>query len=345
MGDDHQPLAHHRTRLAIGPCGRGQQRRPRFGDGTTRTGLSGLDNDTLRADRAPLGIFAVTGTGAASGSFRVDGFESQRATGPIGSGTALPDELFSDNLETGDLRYWTSTSGVSVTTGAALVGTQGLTITTLSNTTARFVADATPDNETSYRARFYFDPNTLTMANNSAHLIFVGYITTTTTDVLRLELQRVAAGYQLRTQIRDNGSTWQSSSWVTISEDPHALELAWTAGASGKIDWWIDGNPQPATPTANNSTRRLGRVRLGAVSGLDATTNGTAYIDACASRRTGAIGLAGGALAVQAIAYAYDPLYRLTGATYGNGLTFGYQYDAAGRPLSAGDNPRGLTDG
>jgi YD repeat-containing protein len=171
------------------------------------------------------------------------------------------------------------------------------------------------------------------MANNTAHLVFVGYSGTASTDVFRVELQKVAAGYQLRVQVRDNASTWQSSAWVTISDDKHAVELSWTAGSAGKVEWWIDGGAQPATATVNNSTRRIDLVRLGAVAAVDATTTGTLYLDAFESRRTTPIGVLGATLTTTTN-FGYDPLYRLTTTLYSTGPAFTYTYDAVGNMLT-----------
>jgi YD repeat-containing protein len=41
-----------------------------------------------------------------------------------------------------------------------------------------------------------------------------------------------------------------------------------------------------------------------------------------------------GAAPITVIAYAYDPLYRLTAANYSNGLAFNYTYDAVGNRLT-----------
>ncbi len=46
-------------------------------------------------------------------------------------------------------------------TGAALVGSYGLSATIV-NTTSMYVRDDTPAGEARYRARFYFDPNSIT---------------------------------------------------------------------------------------------------------------------------------------------------------------------------------------
>jgi hypothetical protein len=77
------------------------------------------------------------------------------------------DVIFADGFESGNFAAWSAEqdteNDLNVTTASALVGTQGMAAL-IDNTTAMYVRDDTPYSETRYRARFYFDPNTLTMA-------------------------------------------------------------------------------------------------------------------------------------------------------------------------------------
>ena len=86
-----------------------------------------------------------------------------------------PDLIFRNGFETGGLSGWTSsvTNGgaLSVSPAAALVGSNGL-LAVLGNNNAMYVADDTPNLEPRYRARFYFDPNSIPMANGNTHAIF-----------------------------------------------------------------------------------------------------------------------------------------------------------------------------
>jgi hypothetical protein len=63
------------------------------------------------------------------------------------------------------------------------------------------------------------------------------------------------------------------------------------AGANnGGLTFWIDGVQQANLTGVDNDTRRIDRVRLGAVSGLDSGTLGTDYFDVFESRRQTYIG-------------------------------------------------------
>jgi len=58
----------------------------------------------------------------------------------------------------------------------------------------------------------------------------------------------------------------------------------------GSVNGWIDGTQQPALTGFDNSARRIDRARLGAIAGVDTTTNGALYFDAFESRRSAYIG-------------------------------------------------------
>jgi hypothetical protein len=95
--------------------------------------------------------------------------------------------------------------------------------------------------------------------------------------------------------VRNDKSGWSNSTWLTISDAPHSIELDWraatAAGANnGGLTLWIEGVQQASLTGIDNDTRRIDRVRLGPVSGLDSGTRGTYYLDAFESRKQTYIG-------------------------------------------------------
>jgi hypothetical protein len=205
--------------------------------------------------------------------------------------------IFADGFESGSLSAWSASatdgSDLSANASAALAGSQGLRAV-INNTASIYVTDDRPNAEARYRARFYFDPNSITMSNGNAHYIFYGY-TGTSTEVLRIEFRRSSGSYQIAAALRNDKSTWSVSTWLTISDAPHVLELDWRASSAagannGGLTFWIDGVQQANLTGVDNDTRRIDRVRLGAVSGLDSGTSGTYYFDAFESRRQTYIG-------------------------------------------------------
>jgi hypothetical protein len=92
--------------------------------------------------------------------------------------TPVPDLIFADSFESGNLSAWSSSTtdsgDLSVTTAAALVGTQGMRAL-IDDNNAIFVTDDSPNAEPVYNARFYFDPNSTPMVSGDNHFIFYGY--------------------------------------------------------------------------------------------------------------------------------------------------------------------------
>ena len=214
----------------------------------------------------------------------------------VNSGSSS-DLIFADGFESGNLLAWTSNSNdvgdLSVSTAAALVETKGLQAL-IDDINSIYVTDDTPNAEPRYRARFYFDPNSISMLSGDTHFIFRGY-SGTSTIVLRVQFRFRSGAYQLRAGLVGDGSTWTNSSWLTISDAPHAIEMDWraatAAGANnGGLTLWIDGVQRADLIGVDNDTRRIDRARLGAVSGIDTGTSGTYYFDAFESRRQSFIG-------------------------------------------------------
>jgi len=207
------------------------------------------------------------------------------------------DLIFTDSFEAGNLSAWTSSTidlgDLSVSSMAAIMGGQGLQAL-IDDANAIYVTDDSPIAQPRYRARFYFDPNSIPMASNDAHFIFKGFAGTST-EVLRVEFRQSTGTYQLRALLVDDGTTWLSTNWFTISDASHFIELDWqaatAAGANnGSLTLWIDGTQQASLSGVNNDTRRIDRVRLGALTSIDAGTRGTYYFDALESRRQTYIG-------------------------------------------------------
>ena len=209
----------------------------------------------------------------------------------------VPDLIFADGFESGDLLAWSSSStdlgNLSVSSAAALIGSQGLQAL-INDNNAIYVTDNSPNGEPRYRARFYFDPNSISMVSGDAHNIFFGYAGTSTA-VLRGAFRFSSGVYQIRFSLLSDSGTWQNTSWFTISDAAHAIELDWRAATAvgannGGLTLWIDGTQQADLTGVDNDTRRVDSAKLGALSGIDTGTRGTYYFDAFESRRQSFIG-------------------------------------------------------
>ena len=207
------------------------------------------------------------------------------------------DLIFADSFESGNLSAWTANSNdagdLSASVAAALVGSQGMQ-GVVDDANTIYVTDDTPNAEPRYRARFYFDPNSITMASGEAHFIFKGFMGTGA-DVLQVELRNSAGAYQIRGKILNDASAFVLTNWFTISDASHVIEVDWRAATgvganNGGLTLWIDGVQQQDLTGVDNDTSRIDRARLGALAGMDPGTSGTYFFDAFESRRQTFIG-------------------------------------------------------
>jgi hypothetical protein len=182
---------------------------------------------------------------------------------------------------------------LSVTSAAALVGAQGLRAV-INDTTSLSVQDNTPFSETRYRARFYFDPNSIVMAANDSHTIFQG-LPASGSAVFQLNFRYTSGAYQLQAQTRNDDTTWTNLAGHALTDAPHVIEIDWQAAAvaganNGVFTLWIDGILMESKTGLDNDLQRIDQVKLGPLYGIDAGTSGAEYFDAFESRRTTYIG-------------------------------------------------------
>lgn len=264
----------------------------------------GLGNGTPMAatdsafDSASEGLTATVNTNAlAAGNHNL----SLRARDVAGNWSAVttvvlvvqpPDLVFADGFESGVFTPWSSTSGagtrMTITAAAALAGsTRGMQAVITGNTPS-YVVDNTPTNEASYHARFYFNPNGTT-TGTSQHEIFVGRNSGGTT-IFRVQYRRTSAGvYQIRARVLRSGGT-TSTSWYTITNASHAIEIAWQSGSSAPFSLYIDGVLKQTLSGLNTNSYKLDSVRLGPSNGLNSSMSGTEYYDEFVSTRNTYIG-------------------------------------------------------
>ena len=160
------------------------------------------------------------------------------------------------------------------------------------DTVSIYVTDELPNAETHYRARFYLNPNSITMGEGVDFYIFTGY---DTSSVFQVQFGFSAGSYRIRLRQQNDSNTTTSTAWINIANGSNVIEIEWwAASAAGSINGganlWINGIPSGCLSNLDNDTRRIEFVRLGAISGLNAGTVGTYYLDAFESRRQTYIG-------------------------------------------------------
>ena len=209
-----------------------------------------------------------------------------------------PDLIFEDDFDTRDLDAWSSSTGqgLSVVPNAAYSGFLGLQVR-LGGTAPQFVQDDSPIAETRYRARFYVRLERLRM-DAADELELFRAVSPTAQVKVRLLLAPGAGPHTLRmAAVLDDGSVVQTpaGSEAALPLGWHSVEIDWQAASApgahdGRLDLWVDGQPQPSLQGLDTDEARIGMVRWGAVSGLDAGTSGTFALDAFISRRHTMIG-------------------------------------------------------
>ena len=266
-----------------------------FVDGGLLAGDDGLDNDGRQVDSLRLG--AVSGVDSGTrGTYFFDLFASSQGA-PIGPDpsvvlpppTPLPDGIFADGFESGDLAAWSAVKGngdLLVTSAAAMEGALGMEAV-VNDTAALYVADWSPFQEPRYDARFVFDPSDLTMLDGRSHVIFQG-LQGSSTVIVRIELRFKTGQYQIRAGALDENG-WRNTAWAAISNQPHVIEVGWKASVGdhpeGALSLSVDGIELERQLIYSNWFQ-IDFIRLGAVAGVDAGTLGSMYFDAFESWRT-----------------------------------------------------------
>jgi hypothetical protein len=187
----------------------------------------------------------------------------------------------------------TDPGDLSASSSAALVGNQGLQVV-IDDNNPMYVADDSPESEAHYRARFYFDPNSILMASGNAHYIFSALMGNTV-EVVRLSFRFSSGSFQLSGIVLSDSSTSISTNWTAVSDAPHVIELEWQASSApgtnnGILRIWLDGVQIAELTNVDNDTQRIDLTVFGPYFGIDTGTRGTYFLDAFESRRNTYIG-------------------------------------------------------
>ena len=257
----------------------------------------GLFNQQTEAAYATISQATINSLSEGTHTLYVHGQDTNGHWGVVGSTTftILGQAIFSDGFESGDLAAWASTFGnVSVATGAARSGSFGMQVG-LAGTAKSYITDPSPMLEPSYRARFHFNPNSALPVNNNAAngvTIFSG-LNGSDTAIFQVQFRRQNAGggiYQVRLSVARAGGV-TNTSWFTISNTWHSIEIAWNSGTSVSASLYTDGTLKQTLTGLNTSVNKLATVRLGpSVGTLGTSASGTMYFDDFVSRRTLYIG-------------------------------------------------------
>jgi RHS repeat-associated protein len=260
-----------------------------------------VDNDTKNISSVQMGILSPSSAGI-SGTVYFDDFVSTRIGDSyigLDPNVTLPDydQLLSNAFESGDLSAWSSaqtdSGNLSVTSAAAIEGNYGLQATA-DGQNELYVRNDLPMDATHYDARFYFNPNGVDIPSGEQLGLFRG-VDFATGNVLEVRLQNVNGDYQLQALAYDDSGVPAATSWYTITDETHMVEVErWAASGPGANDgqlvFRLDDVPCEGLTSLDNDTQQIDHTELGMFSPSSADISGTIYFDDFASNRIGYIG-------------------------------------------------------
>jgi hypothetical protein len=202
---------------------------------------------------------------------------------------AASTEIFSDGFESGDTSAWSgvNTGGgdLTVCPAAAMDSTsQGLCVSVTTNKRKQVWDDSVTD-ATRYRARFYFDPNGLSMGNNEKIRIAQSR---TGSDLIRpfsVQVRKYSGQYQLRLRAQSDLYVYSDTAWYTITNDVHVIEVDWQASSGpgandGTLTFYLDGVLKQTLSGIDSDTQVVNTLKMGFTSRLgDKNISGTFYMD------------------------------------------------------------------
>jgi hypothetical protein len=158
-----------------------------------------------------------------------------------------------------------------------------------------YVVDEHPSAETSYDARFWYDPNGWNpngASGGGRHRILVGR--NAAGDALfAVEVRRVKSGkttrYEVRLVVVRAGGTSATKWYALGAAGGHAIEIAWQSASPASASLAIDGQTKQTLGLLNTSGRSLERVELG-VQGAPTGMTGAAFFDEFVSTRSTPVG-------------------------------------------------------
>ncbi len=261
---------------------------PGAGLGTAMSATDGAFNGTSEAVQTTI---STTGWAAGSRTLYVRVRNAAGSWSASGSVTVnvTSNAIFSDGFESGNFAAWSSAAGsgssISVAASALRAGSYGMKAV-ISGGASGYVKDNTPTNETSYHARFYFNPNGVSISSTPQDL-FIGF-NSSGTAVFRVQMRRSGNQFQIREVVATSGGT-SSTNWYAISNAYHPIEIAWQSSSSAASTLYIDGSAKQTLSGLNTGSYTLKSVNLGP-QGSPSSVSGTEYFDSFVSTRTTYIG-------------------------------------------------------
>ena len=212
--------------------------------------------------------------------------------------TVNTDLIFADDFNACDVISW---SGGALNSAALSFGSAfgrnsscGMAVSII-NSAASYVIDPSPNAESQFRVRFYFNPNTLKMASNDLITIYETYNNLGVSATSVVQIRYSAKSFQLRAGMLRDNQKWSYTNWSPITTAWHSVEFNWIASLAGNVStgslvFYIDGIQKNALNAIDNDQQQISQAALGVVRGMDNTTSGIYYFDDYESRQNTYIG-------------------------------------------------------
>ncbi|MFN8414081.1 MAG: LamG-like jellyroll fold domain-containing protein, partial [Anaerolineales bacterium] len=216
--------------------------------------------------------------------------------GPTSTPTNAPDLLFKDDFETNNFTKWGSTvtdsGNLSTSTNVAMYGTYGMQAL-INDLNTIYATDFSPAAEHTYYARFYFDPNTISIPSGQGFGFFTA--SSNTGSCLRIMLNNVNGVYNLQAQAMNDASSWIAGQNIPTTDAIQEIEVEYSVSSAvnsndGYVKLWLNDTLVDTVSGVDNDTRVVDTVSLGAVNSIDTGTSGTIYFDEFESRKNSHIG-------------------------------------------------------
>ncbi len=181
---------------------------------------------------------------------------------------------------------------LTVDGAAAMNGTTKGLEAIITDTTSLYVEDDTPNAESHYHGKFYFNPNTFDPGEAQSHFrtrIFIGFTNPASPRrIFAVVLKRQGGAYSLEGRVRQNDNSQNDTGFFAINAGPHLVEWdftkATTGNSNGTFQFYIDGALKNTLNANTNDASAVDQVRMGALS-VKTGASGSMYFDEFASTR------------------------------------------------------------
>ena len=188
-----------------------------------------------------------------------------------------------DTISDWSSRTETQSGLIAVTDSAGLNSTsQGLQCWAGSASDTAYMSRTSISDLRQARLSFRYDPNSKTMATNDRYVLVQALDGSNT--VFTAEIQDDGTNYEVRVTRYTDAAATASTAFYDLSDAENTIRIDWESAIdagtdTGKLALFIGGTLQEELLNIDNDTLRIDTLRVGFVSGVDAGTEGSFFVD------------------------------------------------------------------